>query len=139
MKKAKYYAIPELISPAGDWPSLRSAIDAGADAVYFGIKEHNMRRAADNFDSLEIEKVMSLLRKNGRKGYLTLNTIVYDKEIGRIRKILQLAKKCGVDAVIAWDMGVLQLAKEYDIPVHLSTQASVSNFLAVKSFAEIRY
>jgi U32 family peptidase len=134
MRKAKY-DIPELISPAGDWPSLRSAIDAGADAVYFGIKEHNMRRAADNFDSLEIGKVMSLLHKNGRKGYLTLNTIVYDKEIARIRKILQLAKRSGVDAVLAWDMGVLELAKEIDIPVHLSTQASVSNFLSLKFFS----
>jgi U32 family peptidase len=136
MKKAqRAYAVPELAAPAGDWPSLRSAVDAGADAVYFGIKEHNMRRAAENFDILEISKVMRFLRENGKKGYLTLNTIVYDKEIGRVRKILQQAKKAGVDAVIAWDMGVLQLAKEIGIPVHLSTQASVSNFLAVKSFA----
>jgi len=136
MKKSRC-VIPELISPAGDWPSLQSAVDAGADAVYFGIKDHNMRRAAENFDSLELGKVMSLLHKNGRKGYLTLNTIVYDKEISRIRKILLMAQKAGVDAVIAWDMGVLQLAKEYGIPVHLSTQASVSNFLSVKFYADL--
>ena len=134
MKKTKR-VIPELISPAGDWPSLRSAIDAGADAVYFGVKDHNMRRAAENFDSLEIGKVMGLLHRNGRKGYLTLNTIVYDSEIRRIRKILLQAKKSGVDAVICWDMGVVQLAHELDIPVHLSTQASVSNFPSVKFFS----
>ncbi|MFZ2412115.1 MAG: peptidase U32 family protein [Candidatus Methanoperedens sp.] len=136
MKEIKYL-IPELLSPAGDWPSLRSAIDAGADAVYFGIKGYNMRRAAENFDSLELAKIMSLLHKSGKKGYLTLNTIVYDREIGRVRKIIQLAKKTGVDAVIAWDMGVLQIAKEYDIPVHLSTQASVSNFPSLRFFSEL--
>jgi putative protease len=136
MKKIKF-PVPELISPAGDWPSLRSAIDSGADAVYFGVKELNMRRSADNFDQLEIAKVMSLLHKSGKKGYLTLNTIVYDKEINKIRKILRRAKDSGVDAVIAWDMGVLEIARESGIPVHLSTQASVSNYLSVKSFSAL--
>lgn len=136
MKKIKY-SIPELVSPAGDWPSLRSAIAAGADAVYFGIKELNMRRAAENFDKLEIGKIISLLHQNGKKGYLTLNTIVYDREIAKIKKILRQAKDCGVDAVIAWDMGVLELANESGIPVHLSTQASVSNFASVKLFSSL--
>jgi U32 family peptidase len=136
MEKTKYF-IPELISPAGDWPSLLSAIDAGADAVYFGIKDFNMRRSAENFDKLEIRKVISLLHKSNRKGYLALNTIVYDKETGKIRKILRLAKDCGVDAVIAWDMGVVELARQFDIPVHLSTQASVSNFISLKLFSEL--
>jgi putative protease len=78
---------------------------------------------------------MSLLRQSRKKGYLTLNTIVYDKDTGRLKKILQLAKNSGVDAVIAWDMCVLQLAKEVNIPVHLSTQASVSNFISIKLFS----
>jgi len=134
MEKIKY-TIPELVSPAGDWPSLHSAIDAGADAVYFGIKELNMRLNADNFDRLEIGKVVSLLHKNGRKGYLALNIIAYDKEMHKIRKILRLAKEAGIDALIAWDMGVIQLANELKIPVHLSTQASVSNFGAAKFYS----
>ncbi len=136
MKKIKH-TVPELVSPAGGWASLHSAIDAGADAVYFGIKEFNMRLSADNFDNLEIKKVISLLHQNGKRGYLTLNTIVYNGEIAKIRKILKHAKDSGVDAVIAWDMAVIQLARESGIPVHLSTQASVSNFPAVKFFAEL--
>jgi len=136
MKKIKFL-IPELVSPAGDWPSLRSAIDAGADAVYFGIKELNMRSAAENFDKLETGKVISLLHQNGKKGYLTLNTIVYDREIAKAKKVLRQAKDCGVDAVIAWDMGVLELARGTGIPVHLSTQASVANFPSVKLFSSL--
>ncbi|MFA6216479.1 MAG: peptidase U32 family protein [Candidatus Omnitrophota bacterium] len=136
MKTIKYLS-PELISPAGDWPSLQSAIDAGADAVYFGAKELNMRLAADNFDLLEMSKVIALLHKNGKKGYLTINTIVYEKEITKVKKILLRAKDCGVDAVIAWDMGVLSLAHEFDVPVHLSTQASVSNSLSLRLFSRL--
>ncbi len=129
------YSSPELVSPAGNWPSLHSAINAGADAVYFGIKELNMRMSADNFDRLEMDKVVSLLHKNKKKAYLTLNTIFYDNDINKVRRILLRAKACGVDAVIAWDMGIIQLAGELDISVHLSTQASVSNFYAVKLFS----
>jgi len=129
------YSSPELVSPAGDWPSLHSAISAGADAVYFGIKELNMRMAADNFDRLEMGKVVSLLQKNKKKAYLALNTIFYDNDMNKVRRILRQAKAYGVDAVIAWDMGIIQLARELDIPVHLSTQASVSNFFSVKLFS----
>ncbi|MFH1442096.1 MAG: U32 family peptidase [Candidatus Omnitrophota bacterium] len=127
----------ELAAPAGDWPSLYSAIEAGADAVYFGVQELNMRHAASNFDILEIKKVLLLLHKNNKKGYLALNTIVYDTELNKLKKILKEAKKSGVDAVIAWDMAVLQAAAELGIPVHLSTQASVSNFSAVKFYSSL--
>ncbi|MFH0790158.1 MAG: peptidase U32 family protein [Candidatus Omnitrophota bacterium] len=127
----------ELAAPAGDWPCLYSAIEAGADAVYFGVKELNMRHAAPNFDILEIKKVMALLHKNNKRGYLTLNTIVYERELNKLRRILKEAKTSGVDAVIAWDMAVLQAAIEQGIPVHLSTQASVSNFSAVKFYASL--
>lgn len=136
MKKIKH-TIPELVSPAGDWASLHSAIEAGADAVYFGIKELNMRLNADNFDRLEIGKVISLLHKNGRKGYLALNIIAYEKEMQKIKKVLRIAKDAGIDALIAWDMGIIQLANELKIPVHLSTQASVSNFLSVKFYSNL--
>ncbi len=136
MKTLKY-AVPELVSPAGDWPSLQSAISAGADAVYFGLKELNMRLAADNFDSLEMGKIISLLHKNNKKGYLAINTIVYEKEIPKVRKILSRAQESGVDAVIAWDMGVVSLAREFGVPVHLSTQASVANFESLRFFSRL--
>lgn len=136
MEKIKH-TMPELISPAGDWASLFSAIETGADAVYFGIKDFNLRLKALNFDRLEMGKVVSLLHKNNRKGYLALNIIAYDKEMNKIKKILCLAKDAEVDAVIAWDMGIIQLANELKIPVHLSTQASVSNFKSLKFYSNL--
>ena len=126
---------PELVSPAGNWSALLSAVEAGADAVYFGIKEINMRYQAVNFDILELKKIMARLRKEGRRGYLALNVLVYDKEIPRVEKILKAAKRAGVDAVIGWDMAVLSIAKEQGLKVHLSTQASVSNFSALSFYA----
>ena len=131
IKKNKYV---ELVSPAGDWSSLKSAVSAGADSVYFGVKGLSMRNLATNFDTLEIKKAMEFLRKNKKRGYLALNVIIYDNEISKVKKILNEAKKSGVDAVILWDMAVLALAKQAGLKVHLSTQASVSNFLALKEY-----
>lgn len=126
---------PELVSPAGDWASLYSAVEAGADSVYFGVKGLNMRGFADNFDVLEIKKIMDFLRKSNKKGYLALNVIVFNEEISKVKKILQEAKKRGVDAVILWDMAVFSLAKQMGLRAHLSTQAGVSNFEALKFYA----
>ncbi len=126
---------PELVAPAGDWPSLRTAIESGADAVYFGVKKLNMRAEASNFDTLEIKKVISLLHKSGKKGYLVLNTIVYNRELPELKKIIKEARKCNVDAVMSWDMAVVNVARAQGLNVHLSTQASVSNFEAVKFYA----
>ncbi|MDD5432534.1 MAG: U32 family peptidase [Candidatus Omnitrophica bacterium] len=126
--------IPELVAPAGDWPSLESAVKAGADAVYFGLRNLSMRQTAPNFDILEIKKVMALLHKHKRKGYLTLNTIIYERDLEKLDVMLLEAKKAKVDAVICWDMAVLSKAFEAGLPVHLSTQASVSNFISLKFF-----
>ncbi|MBU0683580.1 MAG: U32 family peptidase [Candidatus Omnitrophota bacterium] len=128
---------PELTAPAGDWASLYSAVESGADAVYFGIKGINMRHSADNFDVLEIKKVMKVLHENGVKGYLALNVVVYDSEISKIKRILKEAKKSKVDAVILFDAAVLSLSKNAGLKMHLSTQASVSNFESVKFFSAI--
>lgn len=126
---------PELVSPAGDWSSLYSAVEAGADSVYFGVKELNMRGLAENFDVLEIKKIMDFLRKSNKKGYLALNVIVFNEEINKVEKILREAKKREIDAVILWDMAVFSLAKQFGLKAHLSTQASVSNFEALKFYA----
>ena len=126
---------PELVAPAGDWSSLRSAIAAGADSVYFGIKGLSMRNLATNFDILEIKKVIELLHISKCRGYLALNTIIYNKEIAKVNKILKAAAKAGVDGVILWDMAVFSKAKALGLKVHLSTQASVANFLALKEYA----
>jgi putative protease len=115
----------ELLAPAGSFSSLIAAVTAGADAVYFGLKEGmNMRAAAKNFTISDLPKIRKICNKV--KMYLTLNTIVYDKEISRIEKIIKQSKKY-IDAIICWDLAVIQLCKKYKIPFHISTQASVSN------------
>jgi putative protease len=118
----------ELLAPAGDFASLHSAISAGADAVYFGLKEFNMRASAKNFKIKDIQKIRKICEKSIRKPkmYLALNTIIYDNEIKKIGKILGKIKG-KIDAVICWDFSVIELCRKYKIPFHISTQASVSN------------
>lgn len=127
----------ELLSPAGDWPSLRAAIEAGADAVYFGIKDLNMRMKTKNFSLSELNKITKLCHKNKIKCYLTLNSIIYDNELEKLNKILKKAKQAKIDAIIAWDLAVLNLANKYNIPIHLSTQASVSNSESLKLYKKL--
>ncbi|MBF0253106.1 MAG: U32 family peptidase [Candidatus Omnitrophica bacterium] len=129
--------IPELVSPAGNWSSLKSAVSSGCDSVYFGVKGLNMRHGAGNFDLLEIKKIMKYLHDNSKKGYLALNVIIYEKDLKLVKKILLEAKKAQVDAVVLWDHAVLMMAKELGLNIHLSTQASVSNYEALKSYASL--
>lgn len=129
--------IPELVAPAGNWSALRTAVENGADAVYFGVKNLNMRDKASNFDLLEIKKVMNFLHQNGKKGYLTLNTIIMNEEIEKVRKVLKESKRINVDAVILWDMAAFSIAKELKLPIHLSTQASVSNIEEIRFFSNL--
>lgn len=130
-------SLPELVAPAGDWASVRAAVESGADSVYFGVKTLNMRAMAANFDILEIKKVVQYCHAHKKKAYLTLNTVIKNSEIAKVRNILAEAKKAKVDAVILWDMAVLALAKKSGLPIHLSTQASVSNVEAITFFAKL--
>lgn len=133
MKKKKI----ELVCPAGNWESLRTAVDSGADSVYFGIKGFNMRNLAGNFDILELPKLMEYLHSNNKKGYLALNVIIMNNELTKVERILQEAKKAKVDAIILWDMAVFSIAKKLGLKIHLSTQASVSNTAALLHFVEL--
>ncbi len=126
---------PELVCPAGDWSSLVTAVDSGADSVYFGLKGLNMRVRADNFDILQFPKIMDFLRQKGKKGYLALNVIVMNHEQEKIRRILEAAKSAGINAVVLWDMAVFSMARELGLNIHLSTQASVANANALAFFA----
>ena len=83
---------PELLSPVQDFVSLRAAIDAGTDAVYFGLKEFSMRAAAKNFKLSELKNVVDICHKNNVKAYLTLNTIIYENELKKIQKFLRLQR-----------------------------------------------
>jgi len=124
---------PELLSPVQDLVSLQAALDAGADSIYFGIKELNMRMGAKNFTIKDIKKVVETCHKKNVKAYLTLNTIIYDNELKDVIAILKEAKKSKIDAIIAWDFLVLYEANKLGIPIHISTQASIANFEAIKT------
>jgi putative protease len=136
-KKRKY----ELLAPAGSFSSLIAAIDAGADAVYFGLNEKglNMRARAKNFSLSDLKKIYNICKlKNGRvvKKYLTLNTIIYDSELNKVEKIIKIAKKY-IDAVICWDLSVIELCRKYKVKFHISTQASVANVGAAKFYKKL--
>ncbi|MCA9400091.1 MAG: U32 family peptidase [Candidatus Omnitrophica bacterium] len=128
---------PELLAPAGNWSSLKTSVESGADSVYFGVKGLNMRNLSGNFDVLELPKVMAYLREHHKKGYLTLNTVVQNEDMPKVRSILRAAGESQVDAVILWDMGIFQLARAAGLTIHLSTQASVSNIQAVSMYARL--
>ncbi len=125
---------PELLAPAGSFETLNTAIKAGADAVYLGLKEFSMR--AKNFTLSELKKASAICRQNKVKLYLTLNTIIYDNEIKKAEKIIKKVKPL-VDAIICWDFSVIQLCRKYKIPFHISTQASVSNSETAKFYKKL--
>lgn len=126
-----------LMSPAGSWESLQAAIKAGADSVYFGLDQFNMRmNTSKSFNINEVERITALCKKEKVKSYLVLNTLVYEDEISTLEKICAQAKNTQLDAVIASDWAAIQIARENNLSVHLSTQANVSNLKAVKFFAQ---
>ncbi len=118
---------PELLAPAGEAVALRAALNAGADAVYFGAGALNMRKRARNFSMEDIPDVVASCRKAGAKAYLAMNTIVYEPELRVMEQGLDIAAEAQVDAIICWDGAVIDGARERGLEVHLSTQASVSN------------
>lgn len=125
----------ELLAPAEDFSMLSAAVNAGADAVYFGLKEFSMRDNAKNFTIEDLDKINEIC-KNKVKKYLTLNVIVYEEEIQKIEEILKKVKG-KVDAVICWDLSVINLARKVGVPFHISTQASVSNSEAAKFYKSL--
>jgi len=116
----------ELLAPAGDFECLVTAINAGADAVYFGIQAFNMRARTRNFKISDLPKIAKLCKPRNVKKYLTLNTIVYDNELKKLEKVIKKVKPY-VDAIICADLSVMLLCRKYKIPFHVSTQASISN------------
>ena len=124
----------ELLAPVGDFRNLRAAVAAGADAVYFGIKGFNMRDSAKNFSLRNLKKMKKVC--GDVKMYLTLNVVMYDEELAKVEKIVKGARKY-VDAIICWDLAVIELCKKYKIPFHVSTQASISNVAAAKFYKKL--
>jgi putative protease len=123
---------PHLLAPAGDFIALRAALDAGADEVYFGIKGLNMRAGAKNFEEKDLKKITKLCHENDVKAFLALNTIIYEDEQSKAESLIKKAKSAGIDAIICWDFSIIELCKKHKMKVHVSTQASISNYSAVK-------
>ncbi len=126
----------ELLSPAGNFESLMAAIQGGADAVYFGVEQLNMRaRATMNFTAEDLVKIVSICQSHSIRTYLTLNTIVYDHDLSLVRSIIKKAKAAGVNAIIAADQAAIQFASEEGMPIHISTQVNITNIETVKFYA----
>ncbi len=126
----------ELLAPAGDFECLRAAINAGADAIYFGLQDFNMRARARNFKLSDLAKIKKICDEKKVRRYLTLNTIVYDNEIKKIENIIRKSRNF-VDAIICSDIAVMMLCKKYKIPFHVSTQMSISNIESAKFFKKL--
>ena len=128
---------PEIVAPVGNHAMLAAALHAQATAVYFGVTQLNMRITAANFEISELKNIVTTCHAKSAKAYLTLNSIVYDHELEKVKAILREAKKAGIDAVVCWDFAVIQEAHNLKIPVHISTQASVSNSESASFFQKL--
>jgi putative protease len=119
---------PEIMSPAGYWPQLRAAVEAGADAVYFGLHQFTAR-AKVGFGLEELPEVMRTLHGRGVKGYITFNTLIFDEELREATRQIADIARAGADAIIVQDGGIARLAKEMapDLEVHGSTQMSLTS------------
>ena len=132
------YKKPILLSPVGSFESLHAAIRGGADAIYFGVEQLNMRtKSIPTISITDIAEVAQICRHHHIKAYLTLNTVVYDYDMQLARKIITECKNQGIDAVIASDFAVFEMCKTLGMPLHISTQANVSNIESVAFFAQM--
>jgi len=126
-----------LLSPAGSFESLQAALDNGADAVYFGVGQLNMRsRATVNFTEDDLPEIVRRCHRRNAEAWLALNIVVYDGELPEVRRLCEAAKAAGVDAIIALDISVIMAARDAGLPVHISVQANISNIEAVRFYAQ---
>ena len=126
----------ELMSPAGDFSSMQAAIDNGADSIYFGVEQLNMRaRASMNFTLDDLPEISRRCAEKGVRTYLTLNTIIYDHDLSLIKTLLDKAKAANLTAVIAMDQAVISYARQIGMEVHISTQINITNIETVKFYA----
>jgi putative protease len=127
----------EVMSPAGSYESLMAAIQGGADSIYFGAEQLNMRAgSSDNFSLDDLRKITSICREKGVKSYLTVNVIVYDNEIGQMQNIIDVAAESDINAIIASDFSAIEYAFKKGVEVHLSTQLNISNSGALRFFSK---
>ncbi len=126
----------EIMAPVGSYESLVAAIQGGADAVYFGIEQLNMRsRSSNNFTRDDLPKIVDVARQSDVKTYLTVNTVIYNDELGTMREVIDAAKNSGVTAIIASDLAAILYARSIGVEVHISTQCNITNIEAVRFFS----
>lgn len=127
----------EVMAPAGSWESMRAGLQAGANSVYFGIEQLNMRaRQSNNFTADDLPEIAKLCQEYNAKSYITLNTIIYDHDVSLMRRIIDQAKESSISAVIASDLAVMNYARKKGVEIHISTQANVTNIETVEFFAD---
>ena len=125
------------MAPVGSFASLVAAIEAGADAVYFGVEQLNMRaHSANHFSISDLHTSVEQAYQHGVKTYITVNTIIYDEELSQMQAICDAAKQAGVSAIIASDVSVLLYCRSIGIEVHLSTQLNISNSESLRFYAQ---
>lgn len=127
----------ELMAPVGSYESLMAAVQAGADSIYFGVTGLNMRsRSANNFTLEDLHKIVAICKENNMKSYLTVNTVLYDNDLQRMREVVDAAKESKLTAIIASDISAIQYASEVGVEIHISTQCNISNYEAVKFYSK---
>ncbi|MBN1801965.1 MAG: U32 family peptidase [Candidatus Lokiarchaeota archaeon] len=126
----------ELLAPAKNLKAIKAAIGF-ADSVYFGVDNYNMRIRSENFSLEDINKVVNFCHDNELKAYLATNILVYDNEIESIRDLITRASEAGIDAVIIHDIAILEMARQLEVPFHISTQCNVSNSLSAKFYENL--
>ncbi|MDE6114467.1 U32 family peptidase [Barnesiella sp. WM24] len=133
MKRSEF----EIMAPVGSYESLHAAIEAGADAVYFGIEGLNMRsRSSNNFTLDDLHSIAATCRERGVKTYLTVNTVIYDDDIEKCHAIIDAAREASITAIIASDVAAIMYARQVGVEVHISTQVNVTNIEAVRFYAQ---
>ena len=126
----------ELMAPAGNFESMQAALDNGADSIYFGVEQLNMRaRASINFTLDDLEEISKRCKTKNVRTYLTLNTIIYDHDLSIVKTLVEKAKEAEITAVIAMDQAVIAIARDVGMEVHISTQINVTNIETVKFYA----
>ena len=126
----------ELMAPAGSFESLQAALDNGADSVYFGVEQLNMRaRSSINFTLDDLDEIARRCKEKNVRTYLTLNTIIYDHDLSIIKTLLDRAKQAHITAVIAMEQAVIAYARQIGMEVHISTQINITNIETVKFYA----
>lgn len=127
----------EIMAPVGSRESLAAALDAGTDAIYFGIEGLNMRsRSSANFTADDMAQIAATCTSRGVKTYLTVNTVIYDSDMELMRHIIDRAKEAGITAIIASDIAAIAYARQIGVEVHISTQVNITNTEAVRFYSQ---